>query len=641
MEIKITIENKHCTVQGAPVIVCGNSTYTIAFTFDEEWASAEKKTARFSYVRDGVRRYKDVDLTGDKVAMPPVYKTKELQVGVYAGDLVTSTPARIPCKKSIVCDSCAPDDLLPGQYEQLRAELRAGLEEVNGKAEAAVLYTEQTLIEEQQARARENIGAVDKVYVNKAIADATSGVNLSEYNLLGLSPQYLAGADTRYNIVLDIVEETAVSIVSDTVAEMASGTNVKFSNCEETKDNGVFTLTCNKASAWYQIRKTFTLHGLVAGENYTFMLDVVASDRSGGTPIYVLLQDANSKTVADRVLSAAPGIRTITFTAPATDITVVLYPVSSSHTPAVGMYVQYRDIWINKADALEVRTDVYNFSTVTTKRVDLRDIGGGVTVTATPSATVYTQVIEGDIPDGPLAGMTCVCFGDSITGNYVSPFDYPSIIAKKTGMNVINGGFGGCRMSQHPSSEYTAFSMYNLADSIASGNWAVQDAAIDTVGAANAAEHLAALKEVDWSAVDYIAIFYGTNDFTGGVAIGSDDGSQSTSQFKGALRHSIETILTAYPKIRIVLITPIYRFWKNDEVVTDSDTYEVSGVKLTDFVDAVISVADEYKIPAFNLYNSLGINKINRTTFLADGVHPSNAGCERIGDSIAARLSAI
>jgi lysophospholipase L1-like esterase len=250
-------------------------------------------------------------------------------------------------------------------------------------------------------------------------------------------------------------------------------------------------------------------------------------------------------------------------------------------------------------------------------------------------------MIEGDAPDGPLVGMTCVCFGDSITGNYANPFDYPSIIARKTGMNVVNGGFGGCRMAQHPTNAYNAFSMHSLADSVASGDWSVQDAAVESLTSANAAEHLAALKEVDWSAVDYITIFYGTNDFTGGVPIGETENSLSTSQFKGALRHSIETILTAYPKIRIVLLTPIYRFWKESDVVTDSDAYEVSGLKLTDYVEAVIDIANEYKLPVFNLYNSLGINKLNRTVFLSDGVHPSGDGLDRIGESIAARLSAI
>lgn len=123
MDIKITITNKHCTVQGAPAIVCGNSGYTMTFTFDAEWDQAAKKTARFSYVRDGQRRRHDVELTGNSVKVPAVYRTRELQVGVYAGDLVTSTPARIPCEKSIVCDSCEPDDLFPGQVNRIVHDL--------------------------------------------------------------------------------------------------------------------------------------------------------------------------------------------------------------------------------------------------------------------------------------------------------------------------------------------------------------------------------------------------------------------------------------------------------------------------------------------------------------------------------------
>ena len=36
MSIKINIANKHCIVEGTPVIVCGNSGYMITFTFDAE-----------------------------------------------------------------------------------------------------------------------------------------------------------------------------------------------------------------------------------------------------------------------------------------------------------------------------------------------------------------------------------------------------------------------------------------------------------------------------------------------------------------------------------------------------------------------------------------------------------------------------
>lgn len=486
--------------------------------------------------------------------------------------------------------------------------------------------------------------AMAKAYTDSKCGGTAGNVDLSEYELMGEIPLYLAGADTRYNIILDVKEETAISIVSDTVAEMANGTNVVFNSCEETTDSGVYTLTTNAGAghAWYSFKKMFTLHNLVAGEKYNILLDLVATDRTAGYPGQLNVYDMSlSNLVASSLFNFYPGIKKISFTAPSTEITVILCPVGSDDNLAETHFIQYRGIWINKADAKEVRTDVYSFSTTANERVNLSDIGGGITITTTPATNVYAQVVEGDAPEGYLAGMTCVCFGDSITGNYPAPFDYPSVIARKTGMEVINGGFGGCRMAQHPSEHYTAFSMYSLANSIASGNWSVQDAAIDSVESANAADHLAALKAVDWSAVDFITIFYGANDFTGGVPIGEDGGSLSTSQYKGALRHSIETILTAHPKIRIVLLTPIYRFWTEDGAVTDSDSYEVVGRKLTDYVEAVTEVANEYKLPVFNLYNSLGINKINRTTFFSDGAHPSDAGIERIGESVAARLIAI
>lgn len=511
------------------------------------------------------------------------------------------------------------------------------------KAGEAVLSTEQTLTPDQQAQARENIGAVSLDDVEQAIADATGGVDLSEYELMGATPQYLAGGKNRYNIVVDAKGETTVTISSDTVADLSTATNVKYRNTEETYENGVYTLTCTKDGAqWYSVDKYFTVNSLVPGEAYKLMYDVTGVVETNLPDVTYYMQlsilDADGSSLYSSQIGGGNNIKMIKFTATTPTATVHIYPALK---PAAGTAIQYRDIWINKASALESRTEIYQTTATVTGQFVLNDIGGGMTIESTPIANVYTQLIEGDVPDGYLAGKTCVCFGDSITGNYVSPFDYPSIIANITGMNVINGGFGGCRMAQHPGEGYNAFSMYSLANSIASGDWSVQNAALGSVASANAEEHLDALKAVDWSAVDYITIFYGTNDFTGGVAIGEDDGSLSTSQYKGALRHSIETILTAYPRIRIVLLTPIYRFWTEDGTVTDSDSREISGLKLTDYVESVIAIGDEYKLPVFNLYNSLGINKINRNVFLADGVHPSEYGRERIGESIAARLSAI
>lgn len=126
MIIDINIEDKRAAAVGAPTIVCGNSGYTIKFTFDDEWKLLSAKTARFVYVQDGKVKYIDVVFTGITVAVPVMANTKEVQVGVFAGNLQTTTPARIPCEPSIRCGTGAPADPTPSQYDQIMALLRPG-----------------------------------------------------------------------------------------------------------------------------------------------------------------------------------------------------------------------------------------------------------------------------------------------------------------------------------------------------------------------------------------------------------------------------------------------------------------------------------------------------------------------------------
>lgn len=141
MIIQIDITDKHCKVMGAPVIVCGNSGYSIAFTFDEEWDAEGAKTARFVYVQNGAVKHTDVIFTGSTVEVPILRDIKAVRVGVFAGDLKTSTPARIPCERSILCGTSTQDDITPSQYEQILALLGAiasALDELHNYAQGLI-----------------------------------------------------------------------------------------------------------------------------------------------------------------------------------------------------------------------------------------------------------------------------------------------------------------------------------------------------------------------------------------------------------------------------------------------------------------------------------------------------------------------
>ena len=132
-ELRIQITEKAASAVGNPHIVCGNSDYTVSFTFDSEWDACTAKTARFSYLRGGQRVCADVLFEGDSVSVPVLRNTDEVEIGVYAGNLHTSTPARIPCARCITDGSPVHTPPAPDVYNQLM-EYLAGLQ--RGRAQA-------------------------------------------------------------------------------------------------------------------------------------------------------------------------------------------------------------------------------------------------------------------------------------------------------------------------------------------------------------------------------------------------------------------------------------------------------------------------------------------------------------------------
>ena len=103
-ELHVVVTNKIATYLARDGnIVCGNSDYVIAFSFDSEWDKYTDKVARFIWNK----QYIDVAFTGDAVAVPVISNATSLQVGVYAGELSTTTPAMIECQLSILCESGA------------------------------------------------------------------------------------------------------------------------------------------------------------------------------------------------------------------------------------------------------------------------------------------------------------------------------------------------------------------------------------------------------------------------------------------------------------------------------------------------------------------------------------------------------
>ena len=119
--IRVIIRERRAQVDGGPVIICGNSDYTITFDFDSDWSAAGTRTARFVYVKAGRVQHEDVVLVGSTVNVPVLSEVSFVHVGVFEGELCTTTPARISCQKSILCGSGELYEPTPDEYHQIMA----------------------------------------------------------------------------------------------------------------------------------------------------------------------------------------------------------------------------------------------------------------------------------------------------------------------------------------------------------------------------------------------------------------------------------------------------------------------------------------------------------------------------------------
>lgn len=270
-----------------------------------------------------------------------------------------------------------------------------------------------------------------------------------------------------------------------------------------------------------------------------------------------------------------------------------------------------------------------------------------------------------------LAGKTIAFMGDSIIGNFYDATGVCAHLADLTGATVINCAFGGSRIGYRYSTAgdttpgasgyidgatdaqknqvdqyryWNALSGYGLSQAIASDTWTYQDSAVANItgGLAYFSDRLAAIKEIDWSEIDFIMWEYGTNDFMTKVSLTGDN----PFAYDYAYRSAIEAIQTEYPNIRIITVTPIYRWYESGGVYTDDSNthtendYQGASNKLTDFVAKAQDISMENQLPCIDDYYTLGANKYTRLQFFdsTDGTHPNANGRKLIAEHLAAQL---
>ena len=122
MELTVTVRNRRASAD-LPALVCGNGDYSAHFDLDGEWDAFPRRIAQFVYSQNGREIRREVYFTGDRCTVPVLSGTDLVSVGLYAGSIRTTVPARIPCIACIT-DLCGtPYDGQPDVYHSMMQQL--------------------------------------------------------------------------------------------------------------------------------------------------------------------------------------------------------------------------------------------------------------------------------------------------------------------------------------------------------------------------------------------------------------------------------------------------------------------------------------------------------------------------------------
>lgn len=206
----------------------------------------------------------------------------------------------------------------------------------------------------------------------------------------------------------------------------------------------------------------------------------------------------------------------------------------------------------------------------------------------------------------PLKNKNIAFLGDSFTAN---PDRYINKLIELSGLNAVNYGVGGTRM--------------------------VKASPLDTT------QNFEARYPSMSNDVDMVVVFGGTNDFGYGdyeYGTFTDGANPNKYTFYAGLHRLFSGIYNKYLGKPVLIITPCHR----SNTLTTYPEYTVGadgtltpvtsaiGIPLKKYVDAIKEVAQFYSFHVADAYSESGFNPIDNNNYMADGLHPSTLGAERL-----------
>ena len=164
MNIDITIINNIATAENAEY-VCDNTEYVARFWFSSEWDAEPVKTARFRFGGN----YIDKVFTGYEVKIPRISGVQYMEIGVFAGDLITSTPVIIPCKRSILSGEGSPEPPKEDVYNEIIEVVEGAI----GRADEAYSFAESVSGTASEARSLASEANTRTIVTDQRVSELT------------------------------------------------------------------------------------------------------------------------------------------------------------------------------------------------------------------------------------------------------------------------------------------------------------------------------------------------------------------------------------------------------------------------------------------------------------------------------------
>lgn len=195
--------------------------------------------------------------------------------------------------------------------------------------------------------------------------------------------------------------------------------------------------------------------------------------------------------------------------------------------------------------------------------------------------------------------------GDSITYGLRASTpskSYVSLLEDMLGINVVNAGVSASTIAN--AGNNPVISMYNRLHT----------------------------NQINVSDSDIIGVFGGTNDFAQNIPIEGDTKKQN--ELVGATSLLIDEIKQKNNNALIFFVPPMWRARINDStkfVDIETNPNDI-GLFFKEYYNAIYKVCESKSVPVLDLYHDFIINKYNYPYYLADGLHPNDAGYHLLAD---------